>query len=121
MDLVETIAIICHQTNKEYCAAIGDSSQKDWGETSKEIKESARDGVKYHLDNPNSEPEDSHVNWSKFKIKEGWVYGEVKDEKKKTHPCLVDYDDLPVSQRAKDWMFLGIVRELEKKYGNDKK
>lgn len=47
-------------------------------------------------------PELSHQNWMEYKKSEGWVYGEVKDPEKKTHPCMVPYCDLPDSQRIKD-------------------
>ena len=43
----------------------------------------------------------------------GWVYGEHKDEQRKTHPCIVPYDELPAAQRAKDALFLANVRALQ--------
>jgi len=46
----------------------------------------------------------------KQKRDDGWVYGEVKDPERKTHPCMVPYDDLPIEQRAKDTLFGATVR-----------
>ena len=43
------------------------------------------------------------------KLKDGWQYGETKDDKAKLHPCLVEYEDLPVQQKVKDSLFAGIV------------
>ena len=35
--------------------------------------------------------------------------GPVKDADRKEHPCFVPYDELPADQKAKDYMFCGIV------------
>ena len=47
-----------------------------------------------------------------FKRADGWKYGTVKDVKNKKHPCFVSYEYLPVEQRAKDYIFRAICREL---------
>jgi hypothetical protein len=39
----------------------------------------------------------------------GWIYGPVKDPEKKEHPCIVPYDQLPIEQRTKDYLFKAIV------------
>ena len=38
----------------------------------------------------------------------------TKDAEKKTHPCIVPYSDLPVVQRAKDYLFREVVHTLAK-------
>ncbi len=43
-----------------------------------------------------------HEAWAKGRIDEGWVYGEVRDDAKKTTPCLVPYDELPESEKEFD-------------------
>ena len=45
--------------------------------------------------------ENVHENWSAQRIADGWVYGEKRDDEKKTTPCLVPYDELP--EREKDF------------------
>ncbi len=42
-----------------------------------------------------------HENWAAERIADGWVYGEKRDDEKKTTPCLVPYDELP--EREKDF------------------
>lgn len=43
-----------------------------------------------------------HDVWAKGRCDEGWIYGPERDDVKKTHPCLVDYDDLPDSEKEYD-------------------
>ena len=43
-----------------------------------------------------------HDIWAQGRIKEGWTYGEVRDDAKKTTPCLVPYDELPDSEKEYD-------------------
>lgn len=110
---IEKIAKVAHEANRAYCESIGDNSQIPWGRAPDWQRESAIDGVKFHLNNPDSQPQDSHENWLKLKFAEGWKYGEVKAVGKKEHPCCVPYDELPIEQRVKDSIFLGIVRAME--------
>lgn len=42
-----------------------------------------------------------HEVWAEGRINDGWVYGEVRDDEKKTTPCLVPYEQL--SEREKDF------------------
>lgn len=109
---VEQIAKVCHEANRAYCENIGDNSQPTWENAPDWQKKSAVTGVQYHLDNPNSKPEDSHNSWLKEKEADGWKYGEVKNLEIKEHPCYVPYEQLPVEQQKKDYLFLGVVRAL---------
>ena len=40
-----------------------------------------------------------HELWAETRLKQGWIYGEHWDDKKKTHPCLVPYEDLPEEEK----------------------
>lgn len=110
---IELIAKLCHNVNKAYCESIGDNSQLSWENAEKWQKDSAINGVKFHLEN-NTTPKDSHDNWLKEKLKDGWVYGEVKCVESKTHPCIVEYDELPTQQKTKDYLFKSIVDTCKK-------
>ena len=46
--------------------------------------------------------ENVHDNWAVGRIKEGWTYGEKRDDAKKTTPCLVPYSDLSESEKEYD-------------------
>jgi hypothetical protein len=109
---VEEIARVCHQVNKAYCAAIGDHSQPDWDAAPDWQRRSAIAGVKFHLENPRSNAAASHESWLEEKRRDGWKYGPVKDPEKKEHPCFVPYEALPTEQKAKDYLFLAVVRAL---------
>lgn len=103
------IAQLAHEVNRAYCEALGDTSQVPWHEAPQWQKDSAVDGVLFILDNENATPEESHQNWLKGKLADGWTFGPVKDEAKKEHPCCVTYTALPESQRAKDHIFRAVV------------
>lgn len=113
----EEIAMIAHNVNRAYCLALGDDSQVDWDDAPDWQKRSALNGVKMIESNPDAGPSASHESWLKEKIDSGWVYGEVKDADEKTHPCCVPYDELPVEQKAKDFIFGAVVRQLLKMCG----
>ncbi|MDE6265436.1 MAG: Ryanodine receptor Ryr [Paramuribaculum sp.] len=43
-----------------------------------------------------------HEVWALNRINDGWKYGEVRDDTKKEHPCLVPYEELPDSEKEYD-------------------
>lgn len=45
-----------------------------------------------------------HEVWAKNRIEEGWIYGKIRIDALKQHPCLIPYEKLP---------------EVEKKYDRD--
>lgn len=46
--------------------------------------------------------ENVHENWSAGRIAEGWTYGPVRDDKEKTTPCLIPYNELPENEKDFD-------------------
>lgn len=111
MTFVDAVAKICHEANRALCQALGDNSQPSWGDAPEWQKQSARNGVEFHVMN-NAPPSASHENWLKEKAAAGWKYGPVKDPEKKEHPCFVPYDQLPAEQKYKDYLFRSIVHAL---------
>ncbi len=43
-----------------------------------------------------------HEVWAETRIKQGWTYGEQRNDELKTHPCLVPYEDLPEEEKEYD-------------------
>lgn len=115
----KAVAKVCHEVNKAYCESLGDMSQVEWDHAPEWQKDSALQGVKFHLSGDYG-PEASHESWMKQKVNEGWVYGEVKDPEVKTHPCIVPFDQLPKEQQAKDFIFRQVVHSLKPFLTNEK-
>lgn len=88
----EQMARACHEVNAAYCQALGDTSQLAWDDAPEWQRESARNGVAFHLANPDAGPDHSHNEWLKEKEATGWKYGPVKDV-----------------QKAKDYIFRAVV------------
>ncbi len=43
-----------------------------------------------------------HEVWAETRIKQGWKYGEQRNDELKTHPCLVSYEELPEEEKEYD-------------------
>jgi RyR domain len=113
MFTIEQIAEVCHEANRALTKHVGDVAvQAPWADAPDEMKVSSARGVQFAIDNPNATPEEQHKAWSRDKVAAGWKYGPVKDEATKTHPALVDYNDLPEGTRRKDALFRAVVAAL---------
>lgn len=111
--LEEKIAKVCHEANRAYCETLGDSTQCQWERAPQWQRESAVNGVQFLIaaiiDGEKRSPGENHENWLEQKQAAGWKYGPVKDAAKKEHPCFLPYEQLPVEQRIKDYIFSAIV------------
>lgn len=110
---IEDIARICHEANRTLCELHEDFSQSPWAIAPAWQRESCVNGVRFHLANPSATPEQSHENWLKEKVQDGWVYAEQKNAAAKTHPCIRPYNELPTQQQMKDHLFRSIVHTLK--------
>lgn len=43
-----------------------------------------------------------HDIWAVGRLNDGWIYGPERNDTLKQHPCLVDYSDLPDSEKEYD-------------------
>lgn len=107
---VRDIASICHEANRRLQRTLGEVPNRSWESIGTELQASAKAGVIAAQNG--ATPEQLHESWIAERTTNGWVYGDVKDFDKKTHPCLVPYADLPEDQRAKDALFSAIVKAL---------
>ena len=116
--LKDAITIACaraaHEANRAYCLALGDETQAPWHDAPDWQKESAIEGVAGALEG--NSPERAHEAWREENRKTGWKYGPVKDPAKREHPCMVPYEQLPDEQKAKDALFIVVVRAMARRW-----
>lgn len=43
-----------------------------------------------------------HEVWASGRMKDGWTYGEERNDAEKKHPCLVPYEDLSEEEKEYD-------------------
>lgn len=43
-----------------------------------------------------------HEEWAKNRMEQGWTWGAERDDANKHHPCLVEYEELPDSEKEYD-------------------
>lgn len=43
-----------------------------------------------------------HEVWSEGRMKDGWTYGEERDDARKHHPCLLPYENLTETEKEYD-------------------
>jgi ryanodine receptor 2 len=43
-----------------------------------------------------------HEIWAQERFKQGWTYGENRDDDQKHHPCLIAYEDLAEEEKIYD-------------------
>jgi hypothetical protein len=105
-------AQVCHEANRAIQLNTGDANPSPkWADAPHWQKQSAVGGVVEALNG--ATPERLHESWCDFKVKDGWRYGSVKDAEAKTHPCLVNYEQLPAEQKLKDHVFSSIVQTFK--------
>lgn len=105
-------ARIAHEVNRAFCQAMNDDSQVPWADAPAWQKQSAINGVIFHVKNPDATPAASHEAWLAEKTAQGWTWGPVKDLEKLTHPCCLPFEELPIDQKAKDYLFRAVVHAV---------
>ena len=44
----------------------------------------------------------THEVWARQRLAEGWKYGKERNDKRKEHPCLIPYEELPENEKNYD-------------------
>lgn len=110
IEAIKAAARAAHEANRAYCIAIGDNSQVAWDDAPEWQRSSAINGVLGVI--AGNGPEQSHEGWLAEKTATGWKYGPVKNATTKEHPCFVPYAALSAEQKAKDKVFVAVVRAV---------
>ena len=106
------IARVCHAANTVLSQINGEGDKDTWEEMSQETKDGVIEEIKRIMQDPNLTGRDIHDGWMATRLADGWVHGDEINTELKTHPNLVEYDELSEIDRKKDDLFLGIVRSL---------
>jgi hypothetical protein len=106
---LEMLARSVHEAIRAYQASLGEPEAPGWRDAGW-MQGSSREAVEFALGNPT--PGAQHEAWVRSKQRDGWVYGAVKDEAKKTHPSLVPFAELSDSERSKDALLIAVVQAL---------
>lgn len=112
------IARVMHEAVRAFQAGLGQEPVPHWNQAPKWMKTASRDAVMFRLDHPEAPASAQHDQWMESKLKDGWKHGPVKDARKKTHPLLVPYDDLPYQERQKDALVGAVVEALTRPLPN---
>ncbi|GBC62521.1 hypothetical protein DENIS_3493 [Desulfonema ishimotonii] len=109
---VEQAARSFHQHLKAFRESLGDYTLPDWEETTKHNREMGVRFVRYTLANQSITPESHHEKWVANMAKRGWRHGNERNPDKKTHPCMVPWEDLPYHEQAKTVLMIATVNIL---------
>lgn len=114
------LAQLSHEVIRAYCEAFEDYEQPTWAEASEAKKDRVREGVRGILCGYFDSAERQHAVWLQRKQLDGWVYGPVKDEEAKQHPCCLPYAELPIAQRTKAYLCRAVVLNAARLLGEAK-
>jgi len=111
MVTVVQIARVVHAANRAWQLEHGDAHpSRPWEESHVDTHEIVIAGVRGMLEGDT--PESSHARWVAKKLEQGWTWGPAKDRRRRTHPCMVPFEDLMDHEQAKDRIMHGIVTAL---------
>jgi hypothetical protein len=108
----EEIAAVVHDAQRRLQRIQHDPAPApEWERAGSQMRHTASEGVRA-VAGEGLTPRESHERWCEQMRHDGWTTGPEKDPARKTHPCLVPYEDLPAHQRDKDELFVAITRAL---------
>lgn len=114
----DTIRIIAEETYtfiNNYKKIISEKYSPAWGRLLPIEQDGYIEAVLYTIAY-NPKPEALHNKWCRDKISQGWIYGKIKNETYKTHPCLIERDKLPLTEKYKDELFIVATSYYSNKY-----
>lgn len=111
---ITRIAQVMHETMRAWQKANGQAPAPPWSRAPKWMRESSAASVVWRIANPNASDSAQHDQWTAQKEADGWRHGRVKDGKKKTHPMMVPYNQLPEFERRKDTLVNAVIDALAK-------
>jgi hypothetical protein len=107
------IAQVVHEAMRAWQAANGQTPAPSWSRAPKWMKESSATSVAWRIANPYAPASAQHDQWLAQKKADGWKHGKTKDAKKKTHPMMISYAQLPDVEKRKDALVHAVVDALK--------
>ena len=107
------IAQVMHEAMRAWQAANGQTPAPTWSRAPKWMKEASAASIAWRIENPDAPASAQHDQWMATKKADGWKFGKTKDGKKKTHPMMVPYSQLPEFEKRKDALVNAIVDALK--------
>lgn len=107
-----TVASVMYEANRALAASTGDMSHVPWVDAGAETVGHFIRGVDAVLNNPTMTAKEGHDFWVADHLTRGWTFGPVKDRENKKHPCLIPFEELSEIEKAKDHLYIAIVRAL---------
>lgn len=111
---VTVIARTVHEAIRASQAALGEKEAPPWLDAGW-MQDSSMEAVEFALGDPT--PGAQHESWVAAKRRDGWSYGAEKSDAKKTHPSMVPFSDLSLSERQKDEVLIALVKALAPLFG----
>lgn len=111
-EAIQGIAQVMHDAVRAWQKANGQPPAPPWSRAPKWMKESSVGSVAWRLANPKAAASAQHDQWLAQKKADGWKFGKTKDARKKTHPMMIAYADLPEFERRKDALVNAVVDAL---------
>ena len=112
---IDACAHAAHEAVRAYAkttAADGDLLANPWDHCDDAARAAARATVYRLIDCRSLTPEQAHEVWVASMVGLGWKKGRTKNVLAKTHPCLVEWDDLDHEIQAKDALFLDVAKAM---------
>ena len=107
---ISCIARAAHEANNAFRVSMSQKPYQAWYLLPEYKRLIAINGVYAALGG--ATPEQMHESWVKTMTSSGWTYGPIYDEKTKRHPAIMDFKDLPPYEKAKDELFIRVVRAM---------
>jgi len=111
-EAIQRIAQVAHEAMRAWQKANGQAPAPPWSRAPKWMRESSVASVRWRISNPKAPTSAQHDQWMAQKRADGWKLGKTKDAKKKTHPMMITYRDLPQFEQRKDALVNAVVDAL---------
>jgi len=107
------VAAVAYAANREFSKIVGGKPfNPPWEEYPEDLKLNLIQAVRNTMKQKIVSAKLSHLQWVKDRLDMGYEKGENINWKKKTHPDLVPFEELPMPAQLKSVLFLAIVNSL---------